>query len=210
MTELYSRSQDAFSTPPPNNYTETVIGPDGVAFSDFSASVSMYAHESFHQVENTCEHPNPVSTHNAFYWIFADASNANTSSFDNATFAGRIMDNLLSAFPSGAIYNASVHTPVAGMDSRGYYGGYNNPTLNAVLKFWLCDDHQAVTAFRKAQSELIPREDKLEINFNKSFVIFTRAILIYDRTTNTPFNTERATRALLTNGFSGNSLVAPS
>ncbi|KZM28803.1 uncharacterized protein EKO05_0006106 [Ascochyta rabiei] len=209
MTELYSRSQDAFATPPPNNYTSTIIGPDGAAFSDFSASVNMYAHEVFYPVNSSCQHPIQASAPNAFYWIFANASNANTSSFENATFAGSIMDSLVSAFPPGAIYNASIHTSVAGMDSRGYYGGYNNPTLNAVLKFWLCDDHQAITAFRKAQSGLISQNEKLQINLDNSFVIFTRPILIYDRTTNTPFDTARAQKALLTNGFSSNAIVAP-
>jgi hypothetical protein len=30
MTKLYSHSEEAFATPPPNNDTATVIGPEGI------------------------------------------------------------------------------------------------------------------------------------------------------------------------------------
>jgi hypothetical protein len=196
MTELYSRSQEAFSTPPPNNYTAVVIGPDGNSFSDFSASISMYGYEVFHETSNNCLLSDSSETYNAFYWVFADASDANKSSFDNTTFATPIMNNLLASFPPGTVYNASVHTPVPGLDSRGYYGGYNNPTLNAVFKFWLCDDNNAVNSFRNAQRALIAQNGKLGINLDESFVIFTRAVLIYDRARNIPFDTERAIQAI--------------
>lgn len=61
MTELYSRSETAFSTPPPNDYVATVVGPDGVAFADFSATVSMYAYDKFQHVNSTCGFPNLIS-----------------------------------------------------------------------------------------------------------------------------------------------------
>jgi hypothetical protein len=203
LTELYSRSQNAFSTPPPNNYTQTVIGPDGNAFSDFSASINMYGYEVFQKVNNTCNTPKSSQAFNAFYWVFANDSNANTASFDNTTFVTAITKSLLNAFPPGTIYNASVHTSVPGLDSRAYYGGYNNPTLNAVFKFWLCDDNNSVTAFRNAQIGLIAQNQKLGINLDQSFVVFTRHFLLYDRTTNTPFDTERAEKALLADRFRG-------
>jgi hypothetical protein len=204
VTELYSRSQDAFSTPPPNNYTQTIIGPDGNAFSDFSASINMYSYEVFQEVNKTCNtSPHSSQAFNAFYWVFANASNANTASFDNTTFAAPIAVSLLNALPLGTIYKASVHTSVPGLDSRAYYGGYNNPTLNAVLKFWLCDNNNSVTAFRNAQISLIAQNKKLSINLDQSFVIFTQSFLLYDRTTNTPFDTKRATQALLADRFRG-------
>lgn len=60
------------------------------------------------------------------------------------------MDHLLAGLPSGATYNASIHISVPGLDSRGYYGGYNNnPSLNTVLMFWLCDDNLSISAFRE-------------------------------------------------------------
>ncbi|PSN73802.1 hypothetical protein BS50DRAFT_670332 [Corynespora cassiicola Philippines] len=204
MTELYSRSQDAFATPPPNNYTATVIGPDGNAFSDFSASINMYGHETFQEVNATCLLSESSETYNAFYWVFANAPNANTSSFDNVTFAEPIMKSMLEAFSPGVIHNASIHTPVPGLDSRTYYGGYGNPTLNAVLKFWLCDDNQAVTAFRNAQLGLGSLNEEFGIDLDKSFVIFTRAVLMYDRSTDTPFDVGRATRAVFADRFRGN------
>ncbi|KAH7355661.1 hypothetical protein BKA66DRAFT_575156 [Pyrenochaeta sp. MPI-SDFR-AT-0127] len=201
MTELYSRSEEAFATPPPNNYTATVIGPDGNAFNDVSCSINMFGREVFYEVKDTCQPSGSSTTFNAFYWVFANASNANTSSFDNTTFAAPIMRNLLAAFSPGTIYNASVHTSVPGLESRSYYGGFNNPTLNAVLKFWLCDDYSAVAAFRNAQLGLISQNDELGINLDQSFVIFTRAVLIYDRSTNTPFDTDRVAQALRANRF---------
>ncbi|KAL3417211.1 hypothetical protein PVAG01_11211 [Phlyctema vagabunda] len=218
MTELYSRSEQAFNTTPTNNYTATVIGPDGVAFSDFSASISMYAHEKFQDVNSTCLTSSPTDTgtdtvtgiYNAFYWVFANASNANTSSFDNTTFAEPIMKTLLSSFPSGTISNASIHTPVPGLDSRPYYGGANNPSLNAVLKVWLCDDNAAVSAFRNAQLALIDQNDRLGINLDESFVLFTRAVLIYDRQSGDGFDRDRATRAVLADRFRGDVAGPPS
>jgi hypothetical protein len=202
VAELYSRSQRAFFTPPPNNYTQTVIGPDGNAFSDFSAAVNMFAYEVFQEVKTSC--PKPSETYNAFYWVYADAFNANTPSFDNTTFASSIVKSMVNDFPAGVIYNASMHTSVPGLDSRTYYGGFGNPTLNAVLKFWLCDDNKAVAAFRKVQNGLSQKNNKLGINLNQSFVMFTRSVLLYDRSDNIPFDTERATKALQADRFRGN------
>ncbi|KAF2023928.1 hypothetical protein EK21DRAFT_94513 [Setomelanomma holmii] len=202
IAELYSRSQEAFFTPPPNNYTQTVIGPDGNAFSDFSAAVNMFAYESFQDVKTTCNRP--PETYNAFYFVYANATNANTPLFDNATFASSIITSMINDVPRSVIYNASMHTSVPGLDSRNYYGGFGNPTLSAVLKFWLCDDNKAVTAFRKVQNGLNSKSDRLKINLDQSFVMFTRPVLLYDRSTNTPFDTERATKALLADRFRGN------
>ncbi|KAG9571278.1 hypothetical protein KCU71_g411, partial [Aureobasidium melanogenum] len=203
MTELYSRSETAFSTPPPNNYTATVIGPDGVAFADFSAAVSMYAYEKFQTVHSTCEISSPDQHFNAFFWLFANSSDANTTSFDNTTFAQNAYDALAAQLPVGVIYNASIHTPVPGLDSRPYYGGYGNPPLNVVLKFWLCNDNQAVSGFRRAQKALIAENDRLGINLSDSFVFFTRPYLVYDRQTGTGFSQERAVTAVLADRFRG-------
>ncbi|KAJ8117821.1 hypothetical protein OPT61_g1071 [Boeremia exigua] len=204
MTELYSRSKESFATPPANNYTATVIGPDANAFSDFSASVSMYGFETFEEVNNDCLLTGSSETYNAFYWLYANASNAGTSSFDNVTFARNVMEIVLQLLPRGSIYNASTHTPVPGLDSRAYYGGYNNPALNAVVKLWLCDDNHAITAFRDVQLALIAMNKSLGVDFDKSFVMFTRAVLIYDRTRNTPFDANIATQVLLADRFRSN------
>ncbi|ETS79367.1 hypothetical protein PFICI_09220 [Pestalotiopsis fici W106-1] len=203
VTELYSRSQEAFFTPPPNNYTQDVIGPDGNAFSDFSASISMYAYEDFQAVNSSCVITESSELFNAFYFVFANAENANQFSFDNATFAAAIMQTLLASLPYGSIYNASIHTSVPGLDARLYYGGMDNPTLSAVLKFWLCDDNLAVSSFRIAQLGLISQNDELGINLDESFVMFTRATLIYDRASAIPFDDERAKQALLNDRFRG-------
>ncbi|KAF7529469.1 hypothetical protein G7054_g9843 [Neopestalotiopsis clavispora] len=203
VTELYSRSQEAFFTPPSNNYTQDVIGPDGNAFSDFSASISMYAYEDFQTVNSSCSCTNSSEMFNAFYFVFANADNANQSSFDNATFAAGIMQSLLANLPNGSIYNASIHTSVPGIDARLYYGGLNNPTLNAIFKFWLCDDNPAINSFRVAQEKLIAQNGELGINLDQSFVMFTRATLIYDRSAGLPFDDERAKQALLADRFRG-------
>jgi hypothetical protein len=208
MTELYSRSEDAFATPPPNNYTATVIGPDANAFSDFSSAISMYATEVFEKVKSTCRPSDP--SFNAFYWAFATASNSNSSSFDNSTFATTIMQTVLKSMPSGTVYNASIHTSVPGLDSRGYYGGYNNPTVNAVLKFWLCDGNESIARFRGATTSLSTQNESLGINHAQSFVIFSRAVLMYDRSTQTPFNIERVTKALAADQYRSDSSRPPS
>ncbi|KAF1345641.1 hypothetical protein EJ07DRAFT_185879 [Lizonia empirigonia] len=209
MTELYSRSEDAFATPPPNNYTATVIGPDGNSSSDFSAAISMYAHETFVAVASTCSaaaKSAKSTTYNAFLWLFAADPLANTRSFDNTTFAAPIMSSLLASLAPGSIYNASMHIPVPDLDSRGYYGGYNNPTLNAVLKFWLCDGGDAVTAFRRAQLKVGPG---MGVRTGESFVLFTRAVLMYDRSRGIGFDDARAERAVKEDACRSDPVVPP-
>lgn len=210
MTELYSRSEDAFATPPPNNYTATVIGPDGNSFSDFSAAISMYAHETFVAVDSSCSaaaaKSDKSTTYNAFLWLFAADPQANTRSFDNTTFAAPIMSSLLASLAPGSIYNASMHIPVPDLDSRGYYGGYNNPTLNAVLKFWLCDGADAVTAFRRAQLQVGPG---MGVRTGESFVLFTRAVLMYDRSRGIGFDDARAERAVKEDACRNDPVVPP-
>ncbi|KAH0359193.1 hypothetical protein KCU65_g10088, partial [Aureobasidium melanogenum] len=210
MTELYSRSETAFSTPPPNNYTATVIGPDGIAFADFSAAVSMYAYEKFQHVNSTCGLPRLEQPFNAFFWLFANSTVANTTSFDNTTFAQNAYDALAAQLPDDVVYNASIHTPVPGLDSRPYYGGYGNPPLNAVLKFWLCNDNQAVSGFRRVQKALIAENDRLGINLADSFVFFTRPYLVYDRHTGQGFSYDRAVNAVLADRFRGDVTGPPS
>lgn len=209
MTELYSRSENSFSTAAPNNYTATVIGPDGNAFSDYSASISMYAYERFQPVVGTCEISAPSQQFNAFYWVFANSTQANTSSFDNVTFADNVYNSLTAHLPVGAVYNASIHTPVAGLDSRPYYGGSDNPIINAVIKFWLCNDNQAVTTFRRAQAALINQNNRLGIDFDNSFVLFTKPYLVYDRSTQTGFDTDRAIDTVLADRFRGDTAGPP-
>src|SRR5205085_5986492 len=101
----------------------------------------MFAYEKFEKVKSTCS-PSYSETFNAFYWVFANATNANTSAFNNATFATPVMQSLLAALPPNTVYNLSVHIPVPDLDSRRYYGGYSKPPLNAAFKFWLCDDNK--------------------------------------------------------------------
>ncbi|KAF2020344.1 hypothetical protein BU24DRAFT_469138 [Aaosphaeria arxii CBS 175.79] len=181
ITELYSRSEVAFRLPPVNNYTASVIGPDGLSFNDLPVTLSLYAYETFRAVQTKCT-KKPTTPFHAFFWAFGAAANANTIVFNNATFADAIANTLLDALPSGSIYNLSIHTPIADLDSRPYYGGLNHPTVNAVLKFWLCNDNTSVFAFRKAQLGLIEKNNQLGLDLSNTFVQFTRQTVIYDRT----------------------------
>jgi hypothetical protein len=89
MTDLYSRSQEAFATPHPSNHTETVTGPYGNAFSDLSANRNMYAYERFQKVNSSrCGNGNGEKTYKAFCYVFADA---NTISLHTATFAALML-----------------------------------------------------------------------------------------------------------------------
>lgn len=82
LSELYSRSK----TPPPNDYTAAVIGRDGNAFNGSNAAFSLYAYENLEQIQGACV-AKLLSVTNAFYWVVANATNSNTSTFDNSTFA---------------------------------------------------------------------------------------------------------------------------
>jgi len=77
------------------------------------------------------------------------------------------------------------------MDSRAYYGGYDNPSTNAVLNFWLCDDKASVASFRNAQKLLITNHTELGVDLDHSFTAFSRAITLYDRRRGIPFDLDR-------------------
>ncbi|EDU39447.1 predicted protein [Pyrenophora tritici-repentis Pt-1C-BFP] len=64
--------------------------------------------------------------------------------------------------------------------SRAHFGGYNNPSLNAILKFWLGDENRSIGVSRKAQAHLIAKTKDPGINPDASFVAFSRAVPIYD------------------------------
>lgn len=203
LTELYSRSENSFLTPPPNNYTATVIGPDGSSFANTSAAISMCAYGKFQPVSDACRISKSKETFNALPWISVNSTISNTSAFDNATFAAPIVEHFLTRLPPGVIRNANIHTPFP----RPYHGGANNPTLKTVLKFWLCDDNQAVSAFRRAQLSL---EKSTGINFSESFVLFTTKVPMYDRSTATPWASERMTEAIVADQWRGDTSFPPS
>ena len=78
-----------------------------------------------------------------------------------------------------------------------------------MLKFWLCDDNPSISAFRDAQTGLIAKNKDLGINLDASFVTFTRAVLIYDRSKGIPFDNSRGNYAVLADRFRGNVAQPP-
>ncbi|KAH8646997.1 hypothetical protein BGZ60DRAFT_424188 [Tricladium varicosporioides] len=191
ITELYSKTESSFLSPPLSNYTEVVIGPDGINFNDLASAFSMFAIETFEA--NITLNPSCVPTTRepvtAFYWLMASHPTSNSSTFDNTTFAQPIMAAILSNLPPNTVYNASTHISIPDVDSRAYYGGYGLPTVNAILKFWLYDAKQAVIGFRNAQKEI----EKLElgVDLEKSFVVFAREVIIWDLVANITFDIGR-------------------
>jgi hypothetical protein len=66
-----------------------------------------------------------------------------------------------------------------------------------VLKFWLCNSHWAVAGFGDTQKSLIAWIGVLWSNLIKSVVMFMKPVVIYDCTTDTPFDTRRGKEAIL-------------
>jgi len=170
---------------------QQVIGPDGPNFADIQWAASMFAYETFVSspatVKNAACAPNRNNpqyynlpgTVTAFYWLSAQQA---SQSFDNATFAinvnNALQKQLLSYAPS-AVYNASIHIPITGTDSRQYFGGYATPPMSAVIKLFLCDSDGSVDGVRAAQKGLQSMSN-LGVNFDNSFMAFAREVTLWD------------------------------
>ncbi|TDZ49871.1 ABC transporter gloK [Colletotrichum trifolii] len=178
VVELYSSAPGTFTAPPPTNYTQTVIGPDGASFNDFPTAMSIMAYETFlsdlpagpAQGPKRDDKTGPLV---AFLWAVAtkDATS-------NETFANDLASALVKPLPAGVVYNASVHVPVAGADTRPYFGGFGMPTINAVIKLWLNEGGDSISALRSAQTGL--DNAKLHLDENQSFMLFSREVVIWD------------------------------
>ncbi|KAH6673358.1 hypothetical protein B0J14DRAFT_666649 [Halenospora varia] len=190
ITELYSKTESSFLSAPLTNYTETVIGPDGVNFNDLASAFSMFAIETFESnISLNCAGPTNEEAVTAFYWLVASDPTSNSSTFDNSTLAQNIMKTILTNIPANTVYNASTHVSIPGVDSRSYYGGYGLPTVNTILKFWLYDDSQAVSGFRSAIKKL--ESEELGVDLDKSFVVFAKQVVIWDLVKNITFDIDR-------------------
>lgn len=185
VVELYSRESDSFTGPPLTNYTQTVIGPDGVNFNDLPTAFSMVAFEKFTTIPLTCAQTLSSQSRSqpltAFFWAGALGSGP---AFNNITFAQSLV-NYFTGSLLGSIYNISSHTVVAGTDSSLYYGGANMPVVNAVIKFWLCDADKAVDAVRQMQKNI---SSSLGINEDTSFMVFSKSVALWDETKNIKVN----------------------
>ncbi|KAK2731426.1 hypothetical protein CKAH01_19065, partial [Colletotrichum kahawae] len=172
--QLYLPSADSFTSPPPTNYTETVIGPDGVNFNDMPTAMSMLATETF--LTGLPAGAKPADNKPPLVaWFWAIATKEATS---NETFANTLADTLVKAIPAGTVYNASVHVPVPGGNLRPYFGGQTMPTINAVIKLWLGESDFSIPAVRTAQTQL--DNAKLQLDENQSFMLFSREVVIWD------------------------------
>ncbi|KAF4918566.1 hypothetical protein CGCVW01_v008752 [Colletotrichum viniferum] len=187
VNELYSSSADSFTSPPPTNYTETVIGPDGVNFNDMPTAMSMLATETF--LTGLAAGAKPADNKPPLVaWFWAIATKEATS---NETFANTLADTLVKAIPAGTVYNAGVHVPVPGGDLRPYFGGQTMPTINAVIKLWLGESDSSISAVRTAQTQL--DNAKLQLDENRSFMLFSREVVIWDMRKNIEFDQARLT-----------------
>ncbi|KAH7109201.1 hypothetical protein EDB81DRAFT_929949 [Dactylonectria macrodidyma] len=101
--------------------------------------------------------------------------------------------------PSNVVYRASIHVPVPGVDIRPYFGGEGLPTISSVIKLWLHDGDAAVTKVRAAQKAL--NYGGLHLDENVPFMLFTRAVTIWDLDRNVPFNDHRLKASLKANTY---------
>ncbi|KAF9871777.1 hypothetical protein CkaCkLH20_10711 [Colletotrichum karsti] len=187
VTELYSSSPATFMGPPPSNYTQTVIGPDGANFNDLPTAMSMMAIETFiTDIPGGSQRPMPADkgTIVAFFWAIGTKDVSS-----NETFAKNLADALVKPLPAGAIYNASIHVPVPGADTRPYFGGQDMPPINAVIKLWLNNADSSVSAVREVQTKL--DNAKLQLNENLSFMLFSKEVVIWDSTKGIQFDPAR-------------------
>lgn len=175
VAELWSSSPTTFTAQ--SNYTDTVIGPDGVNFNDMAAVFSIFGIETF--VRGSASTPAVKESESvkgplvAFFW-----TSATSESISNDTFGGGVTDALLTQLPGDVVYRASIHVPVPGVDIRPYFGGEGLPTISSVIKLWLHDSDAAVAKVRAAQTSL--DYESLYLDENVSFMLFTRAVTIWD------------------------------
>ncbi|KAH7143478.1 hypothetical protein EDB81DRAFT_884091 [Dactylonectria macrodidyma] len=196
VAELWSSSPTTFTSP--SNYTQEVIGPDGANFNDLPAAFSIFGIETF--VRGSASTPTakaPASEKGhvvVFFW-----ASATSESVSNDTFARGVADALLTRLPSNAVYRASIHVPVPGVDIRPYFGGEGLPTISSVIKLWLHDGDAAVTKVRAVQTALDYKG--LHLDENVSFMMFTRAVTIWDLDRNVPYDDCRLRASLQANTY---------
>jgi len=209
LTELYCNNVSQFQQSLSNPYVREVIGPNGANFNDFPFAVSMFAYEVFVSSpattpnskcapnRNNNQYYNTPGTATAFYWLSATNAGIN---FDNATFAVNVNNALqkqLLTYAPKAVYNASIHIPITGTDSRMFYGGGAAPPMSAVIKLFLCDCDTSVDAFRNAQKAL-QSMTSLGVNFDNSFVAFAKEVTLWNFNLGINYNTTRLTQILKT------------
>ncbi|GKT80434.1 dimeric alpha-beta barrel containing protein [Colletotrichum tofieldiae] len=192
VVELYSSSPTSFTSPPLTNYTQTVIGPDGANFNDFQTAMSIMATETFLTdipQEPSSARPKPTAPLVAFFWAMAtkDATS-------NETFARDLADALIKPLPVGTVSNASIHVPIPGADIRPYFGGQNMPIINAVIKLWLNEGDSSISEVRSSQTQL--DNQKLHLDENLSFMLFSKEVTIWDTRSNIEFDIPRLTAIL--------------
>ncbi|KPM36045.1 hypothetical protein AK830_g10524 [Neonectria ditissima] len=196
VTELWSSSPTTFTAQ--SNYTDTVIGPDGDNFYDKAAVFSVFGTEAF--IRGTATFPTTAESGSAkgpsiaFFW-----TSATSQSISNDTFARDIVEALLTQLPSDIVYRASIHVPVPGVDIRPYFGGAGLPTINSVIKLWLYDGDATVSKVRAAQTSL--DYQGLQLDENVSFLLFTRAVTIWDLEQGINFDDQRLKTSLRANTY---------
>ncbi|KAH7114909.1 hypothetical protein EDB81DRAFT_920272, partial [Dactylonectria macrodidyma] len=196
VAELWSSSPTTFTAQ--SNYTNAVTGPDGADFNDLAVAFSIFGIETFVRgsastpiVKESAPVKGPVV---AFFW-----TSATSDSVSNDTFARGVTDALLNQLPSNVVYRASIHVPVPGVDIRPYFGGEGLPTISSVIKLWLHDGDAAVTKVRAAQKAL--NDGGLHLDENVPFMLFTRAVTIWDLDRNVPSNYHRLKASLKANTY---------
>ncbi|KAK7420378.1 hypothetical protein QQX98_002801 [Neonectria punicea] len=196
VAELWSSSPTTFTAQ--SNYTDAVIGPDGANFNDMAAAFTIFGIETF--VRGSATTPGVKGSKSvkgpsvAFFW-----TSSTSDSISNDTFAKDVADALLTQLPSNVVYLASVHVPVPGVDVRPYFGGEGLPTISSVIKLWLRDSDDTVSKVRAAQTNL--DFQGLHLDENVSFLLFARAVTIWDTDQNVDFDDQRLKASLRANTY---------
>ncbi|GKT46168.1 uncharacterized protein ColSpa_06349 [Colletotrichum spaethianum] len=112
----------------------------------------------------------------------------------NETFARDLADALIKPLPAGTISNASIHVPIPGADVRPYFGGQDMPIINTVIKLWLNEGDSSISDLRSSQTKL--DSQKLNLDENLSFMLFSREVTIWDMRSNIDFDIPRLTATL--------------
>ncbi|SPO42544.1 uncharacterized protein PSANT_00227 [Moesziomyces antarcticus] len=178
-TELYFRDGEHMAYG--NEYTRSVIGPDGANFNDFAGAIAMFAKEAL-------IHGSPMQQAEeqrlvALYYIQA------REQVENAVLAERLEPRVISAFGSISeqiVANVALPDP----DNKlRYFQGEAAPQYAIAYQLYLRGKDD-IAAFRKAQ-RVLEDECRDSIRCETTFVLFVVRSLVFDQEAGIAFSAAR-------------------
>ena len=179
VTELYFRDMKHLQHVFNSEYVKTTIGPDGLLFADFEATMVLMAKEYAVPLLTKSEPTANEGFGTVATYFVATKDNQR----DGATLRSNVENVFLQALQensSGEIYKAEVNVGFVSseFDLNSYFGGSNMPQYALVYKLFM-KDTKSVPSIRRAQKAFEKIVDNA-IDISTSFIVFGKEALVMD------------------------------